>query len=333
MTDDPWNDLAPPTDAAAINARRVDANIPWGFFWARGIDRKCLLVLRHTAESSPPGHLPKLKGIEVAISDGDGDEGHMLVFRLLDSAQRDIFYRLCRDIVASATDAKSEKEAVTMALARTWRWHHLLRGGGDGRLSSEEQKGLIGELLVLEHHLLPAFAAFDAVSTWRGPLGAPKDFEIGRVCIEAKARRGNATPFVLINSEFQLDDGGADALYLHVAEIDQAPADAEGTFTLSDVARRVREKLASADNRAIDAFETLLSAAGFSWDDDYSDSLWIAGAAHLYRVSETFPRITAQEVSTGVSNVKYSLSLVECESFRVEEDDLRNALKGVGHGD
>jgi hypothetical protein len=333
MTDDPWNDLAPPTSAAAINARRVDANIPWGFFWARGIDRKCLLVLRHAAESTPTGRLPRLKGIEVVISEGDGDEGHMLVFRLLDSAQRDIFHRLCRDIVASAADAKSEKEAVTLALARTWRWHHLLRGGGDGRLSPEEQKGLIGELLVLERHILPAFAAFDAVSTWRGPLGAPKDFEVGRVCIEAKARRGNATPFVVISSEFQLDDGGADALYLHVAELDQAPADAEDTFTLSDVALRVRESIASADNRATDALETLLSAAGFSWDDDYSDSLWIVGATHLYRVSERFPRITAQEVATGVSNVKYSLSLVECEPFRVAEDDLQHALRGAGRGD
>jgi hypothetical protein len=270
MTDDPWNDLSPPTSAAAINARRVDANIPWGFFWARGIDRKCLLVLRHSGESTPRGHLPRLKGIEVAISDGDDDEGHMLVFRLLDSAQRDIFYRLCRDIVASAEHAMSQKEAVTLALARTWRWHHLLRGGGDGRLSPEEQKGLIGEFLVLERHLLPMLAAFDAVSAWLGPFGAPKDFEIGRICIEAKARRGSATPFVVVNSEFQLDDGGADALYLHVVELDQAPSDAQGAFALSDVARRVRERIASADNRATDALETLLAAAGFSWDDDYS---------------------------------------------------------------
>lgn len=333
MTDDPWNDLAPPTSAAAINARRVDENIPWGFFWARGIDRKCLLVLRHAAASMPKVHLPKLKGVEIAISDGEVDEGHILVFRLLDSGQRDIFYRLCRDIIASAGHAGSEKEAVTLALARTWRWHHLLRGGGDGRLSPEEQKGLIGELLVLERYLLPMFSAFDAVSAWRGPLGAPKDFEIGRIGIEAKARRGNATPFVLINSEHQLDDAGGDALYLHVVELDQAPADVDGAITLSDVARRIRERIVSADNRANDALDALLSAAGFGWDDEYSDSPWIEGPALLYRVTESFPRIAARGIPTGISNVKYSLSLVECEPFRVEEDNLRNALRGAGHGD
>jgi len=36
---------------------------------------------------------------------------------------------LCRDIVECTARAKSEREAVALTLARTWRWHHLLRGG------------------------------------------------------------------------------------------------------------------------------------------------------------------------------------------------------------
>ena len=53
---------------------------------------------------------------------------------------------------------------------------------------------MIGELLVLESVLLPHMEASAAVTAWRGPLGSPKDFEIGRVAIEVKARRGGATP-------------------------------------------------------------------------------------------------------------------------------------------
>ncbi len=315
-----------------INALRVDATIAWGFFWARDTSSKCLLVLRHDVGAAPEGHLPKLKGIEIAISDGEGHEGRMLVFRLLDSAQRDIFHRLCRDIVASTTNANSEREAVALALARTWRWHHLLRGGRDGRLSGEEQKGLLGELLVLERYLLPTFEAFDALSTWRGPLGAPKDFEIGSVCIEAKARRGNAAPFVAISSEHQLDDGAAAAVFLHVAELDQAPSDAADTVSLTMAATRLRDSVAAADKRASDMFDTLLEAAGFSWDDDYSDSLWIVGATHIYHVEGAFPRIKAQQIASGISQVRYSLSLVECEPFCVEEAALRIALEKVRHG-
>lgn len=332
MNNDPWNDLAPPSNADAINAKRIDAEIPWGFFWARGIDRKCLLVLRHAPDSMPRGRLPKLKGIEITASSGDDENSCMLMFRLLDSAHRDIFHRLCNDIVNGAAVAASEKEAIEISLNRTWRWHHLLRGGGDGRLTLEEQKGLIGELLILERHLLPILTAFDAVSAWRGPLGAPKDFEIGRVCIEAKARRGGATPFITINSEHQLDNGGCDSLFLYVSELDQAPSDANNGFTVSHVANRIRERIALSDNAAIDAFEVLLMATGFSWEDDYSDCQWVEGPSRLYKVSGEFPKLSASLVPAGITHVKYSLSLVECAPYLTADEEMKNTLEALRHG-
>ena len=188
-TNDPWKELAAPETTNALSARRVDASMPWGFFWARDADRRHLLLLRHDAEASPTGRVPRLKGIETTLSEREADGSRLLALRLLDPAQRDIFHRLCLDIIASTARAFSEAEAVANALARTWRWHHLLRGGADGRLSIEEQKGLIGELLVLDELLLPVIQVIDALTAWRGPLGAPKDFEVGRICIEAKARR------------------------------------------------------------------------------------------------------------------------------------------------
>lgn len=331
MTDDPWKGIPPPNADDAITALRVDEDIPWGFFWARDVDRKCLFVLQHTAESIPQGHLPKLKEIEVTCSTGKGDLDQMLVFKLLDTAHRDIFQRLCMDIIASAKDASFEKEVVKLALSRTWRWHHLLRGGGDALLSSEAQKGLIGELLVMERHLLPLLSAVDAVLAWRGPMGAPKDFEIGRICIEAKARRGAATPYISISSEHQLDITGVDELFLHVAELDRAPSDAQDGFTVSDMAKRVREKVRSADNGAVSEFEALLSAVGFRWEDDYSSSLWIEGPSRLYRASGEFPHISAQDLTSGVSKVRYSISLVECAPFLVQDNVLKAALNGEKH--
>jgi len=327
VTSDPWRDIVPPSGARTINAFRVDPNIPWNFFWARSVDRKCLLVLEHHHDSRPTTRLPKFKGVDVSLTDS-GLGGSMLVVALLDSAQKDIFHRLCLDIVESTSGAESEPEAVAIALSRTWRWHYLLRGGKDGRLSPEEQKGLIGELLVLERHLLPHMHSLDAVRSWFGPLRAPKDFQIGRVCIEAKARRGGATPYVAISSEHQLDDAGTEALFLHVAELDQAASDAKNSFSLTAVADRVRSVTALGDTGAEDAFETLLSAAGFRWEDDYSDSLWVEGPSRIYRVSGEFPRLTASQLAPGVSNVKYSISLVDCEPFLVSTDSLSSALGG-----
>ncbi|WP_051862397.1 PD-(D/E)XK motif protein [Ferrovum myxofaciens] len=324
---DPWKDLTPPSAASAINARRVDENNPWGFFWARAMDGKCLLVLQHKTESSPAKKLPSLKGVEVAVTEGYSQHNLMLVFRLLDSRQRDIFHQLCIDIVAAGAPACTESEAVALAVARTWRWHHLLRGGTGGRLSEDEQKGLIGELLVLERHLLPCLSPADCLAAWRGPLGAPKDFEVGRICIEAKARRGAATPFVLITSEHQLDGEGCDFLFLHVADLSHAPEGADQTFTVSDAARRVHDRL-SLDNAAADKYESLLAAAGFRWEDDYSDFKWMEGPCRIYGVSDGFPRVTANEIATGVSNVRYSVSLIECERFVVEARTMNEAITG-----
>jgi hypothetical protein len=324
---DPWKGLTPPSAASAINACRVDENNPWGFFWARAMDGKCLLVLQHERESSPIKKLPSLKGVEVAVTDGDGLHSRMLVFRLLDSRQRDIFHQLCIDIVAAGATARTELEAVELAVARTWRWHHLLRGGTGGQLSEDEQKGLIGELLVLERHLLSCLFPADSLSAWRGPLGAPKDFEVGRIGIEAKARRGAATPHVLITSEHQLDDEGCDLLFLHVMDLSHAPEGAAQAFTVSDVARRVHDRITS-DNAATDRYESLLAAAGFRWEDDYSDFKWVEGPSRIYGVTNGFPRVTASEIAPGVSNVRYSVSLVECERFSVEAKTLDEAITG-----
>lgn len=327
VLNDPWKDLTPPSAASAINARRVDEDNHWGFFWARAMDGKCLLVLQHRAESSPAKKLPSLKGVEVAVTDGDDQRNPMLVFRLLDSRQRDIFHQLCIDIVAAGATARTEPEAVELAVARTWRWHHLLRGGAGGRLSEDEQKGLVGELLVLERHLLPCLSPADSLASWRGPLGAPKDFEVGRIGIEAKARRGAAMPHVIITSEHQLDSQGCDLLFLHVVDLSHAPEGVAQSFTVSDAARRVRDQMVL-DNAATDRYESLLAAAGFRWEDDYSDFKWVKGPSRIYSVTDGFPRVTAQEIATGVSNVRYSLSLVECERFIVEEKILDEAIAG-----
>lgn len=330
--DDPWRDLVAPETIGALSARRVDANLPWGFFWARGADRRHLLLLHHDGAASPTGRLPRLKGIETTLSEQETDGSRLLAFRLLDPAQRDIFHRLCLDIIASTAHAAIEADSVAHALARTWRWHHLLRGGADGRLSIEEQKGLIGELLVLDELLLPVIPVIDALTAWRGPLGSPKDFEVGRICIEAKARRGAATPHIAISSEFQLSTDGTDALFLHVAELSQAPADAPNAFCLTDVATRLRNRIVSADGAAVDHFESLVMASGFDWSDSYSDSQFVAGPSRIYRVTEGFPAITPALLTSAISHVRYSIALSDCEPFRVRPDAAQLAINGSTHG-
>ena len=330
MTEDPWREIERPSIADSVTARRVDAELPWGFFWARGADRSVLLTLSHAAESSPVVPLPSLRDIEVTLSAPDRTRTRILALRLLDPGQLDIFHTLCMDIVAASRQATSESEAVSVALMRMWRWHHLLRSGRNALLSPVEQKGLIGELLALERLLLPQAEVSAAVSAWHGPLDSPKDFEIGRVAIEVKARRGGGAPFVAIASEDQLDASGIDALYLYVVELNEAPEDAVDGVTVSVVANRVRERIFPLDPGAAGVLETLLSAAGLRPEDDYSNFHWLEGPGRLYRVMDGFPRIVRGELRSGVSYVRYSVSLAECELFTALESDLAETLAHMG---
>jgi hypothetical protein len=328
MMIDPWKGLKPPSAANAINAKRVDAQCPWGFFWARSVDDRCLFVIQHDPDAAPAGRLPRLQGVEVTASDGPDEARRVLVFKLHDSSQRDLFHSLCLDILSSASQAESEREMVRTALARTWRWHHLLRGGGDDRLSPEEQKGLIGELILIERHLLRVLSAGDAVAAWSGPLDAPKDFAIGQICIEVKARRGGAAPFVKISSENQLDETGLAALFLFVIDLDRAPADSGDGQTIREIAFRVRQTIELADVGAVESFEHLLTAAGFRWTDDYSDARWLEGSVRVYRIGPGFPRLAASRMPAGVSEVRYRIALTECEPFSVKAEEMESSITG-----
>ena len=113
------------------------------------VDEQRLLGLRHSKGLAPEGQLPNLRGVRVELADFEEDVD-ILMFRLVDSAHAEIFHRFCLDIIATAGAMADERQAVAAAINRTWRWHYLLKGGGDGRMTDEEQKGLIGELRALQ---------------------------------------------------------------------------------------------------------------------------------------------------------------------------------------
>ena len=329
---DPWKPIKRPDKMSTVTARRVDSSSPWGVFWAVDVDGNCLLMLQHGRDAMVPRRLPKLRGLQVETRLPEEGPHGLLVIRLLEREQREIFHRLCLDIVAATVAAKAEEEAVERFLGRTWRWHRLLRSGRDGRLSEEEQRGLAGELRFLGRHLFPTLGIAVAVRCWTGPLDAPKDFEIGRTSVEVKARRGTATPQVPIASEHQLDSSGVGSLLLYVAEVTAATEDTVA-LTITEIAEEVRSVIAAREPAAIELFEERLLSMGFDWEDDYSDKRWFTGREHLFEVREGFPRITASMVPGGVQNVHYSISLPECESFRVDISELKNLLSGGSCGD
>lgn len=303
----------------------------WGLYWALDAQRHCLLILQVGSGIRKSQRLPRLRGLSVEASLTEDGSGERVIIRLTDHEQREVFHRFCVDVVEATRVAKSADEAIERFLARTWRWHRLLRSGQDGRLSEEEQKGLIGELRVIEGCLLEVIDARDAVECWTGPLGAPKDFELGLVAIEAKARSPQRAE-VRISSVDQLDSAGMSRLFLSVIEVGAAFDDSVTAVTVADLATRLRSRIAALDMSAAIVFDERLAATGFDWEEDYSNRRWNIGDEVLYEVADGFPRLTPSMVPASVDDVRYTISMAGCEGFRVAQSTLAAAITGDTDG-
>ena len=333
MTDDPWKEIASSPEASEISARRIPeaGSTLWGLYWAVDAQSHCLLILQVGSGIRKSQRLPRLRGLPVEASPTEDRTGERVIIRLTDHEQREVFHRFCVDVVEATRVAKSADEAIERFLARTWRWHRLLRSGQDGRLSEEEQKGLIGELRVIERCLLEVVDARDAVEGWTGPLGAPKDFELGLVAIEAKARSPQRAE-VRISSVDQLDSAGMSRLFLSVIELGAAFDNSALAVTITDLATRVRSQIAALDMSAAIVFDERLAATGFDWEEDYSDRRWNIGDEVLYEVADGFPRLTPSMVPAAVDDVRYTISMAGCEGFRVAQTTLAAAITGDTDG-
>ena len=224
--------------------------------------------------------------------------------------------------MAAGELAESEPEALERAIRRTFRWHYLLRGGKLEVLSEEAQKGLIGEITVLKL-LISDLGAKPALEAWTGPSGAPKDFELKSDCIEVKARRGAAKPFVKIANEHQLADVPGRRLWLAVLAVDKVQQ--PHGRTLSSHVDEVTELLEQIAPAAVLEWDMHLADAGYDVLHDYSPWRWIVSEPRFHEVAAGFPRIAAP-VPLGVSDVTYGLALSACEPYRAEWEDVRSRI-------
>lgn len=316
MTNDgiPWEALG------FDQARRVDRNGKRDFFWAVVENDAPALVLDIGSDIKPIYPLPKIRSLDIRY--GNIGASPSLVISLRDVEQIDLFATLCRDVVLAGEEGVDTPDALNRSIRRTLRWHHLLRGGSTDRLSIEEQRGLVGELQVLGL-LCNKIGPRGAIESWKGPEGAAKDFELFQVCVEVKARRGAARPYVQISSEDQLADVDGADVFLRVYEIDAAVRP-DGR-TLTDHVQLIDELFKAGDLEAYQMWETALAAVGFDWDHDYSDRRWNVGKVVTFLVEAEFPRLSVP-VPNGVSNVKFTVSLEACQPFIVAENDFEENL-------
>lgn len=172
------------------------------------------------------------------------------------------------------------------------------------RLSEEQQIGLMGELLVLEHGL--AVAPEETLEAWLGMDREEHDFVFGDFDLEVKTTRSEDR-LHMINSLTQLLAAPGRPLYLASIQLTGGGAAAEGR-SLAELITDIR---VATDERWHSGIDEKLSRAG--WHDEDADlypTRWVyRSRPHGYLVDEFFPALTPDTVMDSVRTPQLIVSV------------------------
>ena len=303
--------------ASSEAGQRLKVGIEWP-------SKARILLFSAQASSLPPrASWPQCRGLELLL-DAQPSGQSSLIVRLRDQRGLDVFCVLAEDLARRAVGG-SEAEAARRVLSSLGRWQKFLAAAGRC-LSDEARRGLWGELWALEHVLVPALGIEESVAAWRGPLGAPQDFQYQGTAIEIKTRAARPPAVVRISGEQQLHEAPWQHLFLAQIAVDEQEGAGE---TLPQRISKVRE-LAAASATA-ELLEDALVDAGWveAEAEKHQTRGFILREMDAFKVAGGFPRLTPVALPAGIGGVSYDLSLDAARPFSVSQTEMRQALTGV----
>ncbi len=252
----------------------------------------------------PPAVNPmRAISVEVALR---RDARWTLRLVLTEPALMPVFAALCNDILSCTRIGVDEDLVGTVVVQRITHWRALLERQPHG-LGEQVLRGLIGELLVLRSWLVPEMGAADAVTSWRGPLGAPQDFSLpDGTRLEVKTISSNADQ-VRIHGLGQLD-GVGDPLKLVVVRAEPAAPESPSALTAPGLVEQLRRRFEDAPE-ILFAFDLALAAACWHEHPSHDAVVLRVLAVDVYDVMADFPRLLQSTVPTGVMAVDYVIQL------------------------
>jgi hypothetical protein len=270
------------------------------------LDPKNGLVTLVTSYQIPEPDLSKLKNVSFrAVSDSVADLAEITV-RVEGNAHG--AYGLLATI---ADELQIAKTPLALAVATGVARHRDILAAR-GALSTEQEVGLYGELLFLEH-LVDAIGAARAVSSWQGPLSEEHDYVFAGVHLEVKTTSAERRRHVIHGLSQLVPLRGVPLCLL---SIQLTRSSQEAGRTLPALVAHVR-RLAGGHVVPIDQ---RLEALG--WDEEDADlypTFWtLRTQPRAYFVKGHFPAMTAELIEPVVPN----FGLLSEVSYRVDLTDL-----------
>lgn len=278
-----------------------------------GVDsygQRHILVKLEDEMPDPPEQ--RTRGLSLRVRDlaePGADHGRYIDIQCHEAAGHAALGAIGNEIIESmASESHDPGAAVTRVVSR---WRRFWGQIPQSLLSVQEQIGLFAELWFLLTWLATRLPLSQAVSRWRGPLGARHDFESPGISFEVKASMAVRGPSHRIHGLTQLEPPESGSLFLFSLQVRNEDGAAN---SLPGIVRQ-GQRLAASDLAVAERLEDLLAKAGYSasHEAEYEKLRLRIIAEGLYRVSEDFPRLVRTSfpggVPGGVDEIDYDINL------------------------
>ena len=322
-----WENLASgPRSAAGFDRRRVYPDSATDLFacvfWPSG-DRGLMVEGGDDIEQIQR-RVPKCRGVGVTLTTAFGDESKASIrIALEDDRLIEIFAVLAADLLAATSREKQASSGLRQALDRFAMWQGLLDRLPAEGLPPDLQRGLFGELAVMEAIHLPILGPLEAVLSWAGPDSANQDFTTSGTAIEVKSSLAKRHSRLPIANEKQLDEEPFSHLFLAHVRLDESAA--HGT-SLPDLVQRMRIAVGTDPVAAVELEPRLLKYGYLAVHEPlYASPKYLVASLRLFEVKGSFPRLTEHNLPPGVGDIRYSIVADDLSAYEVvKEQCLRS---------
>lgn len=234
-----------------------------------------------------------------------------LKFSLIENRYSSVFYKFCEDIIQNS-EMISQAKVISHSLSRWKVWKALFVNSSGSIMGDKKIMGLIGELMFLKNHMINSYNMADSISSWMGPHGNPKDFQIDDKWFEIKAVK-ESKQSVIISSFEQLDSklGG----YLVIIKLQNTSKESVAKLNLNllvtDIAVNIKE------NEVFENFMEKLKNVGYEFNEEYENHCFEYKSTVYYKVDSDFPVIRRNMVPKQVLKISYELSFVNINEERI----------------
>jgi hypothetical protein len=323
-----WDDLEnDKTSNKGILMRRYSGSLGPNIFIAIQVPEKllCMVFSISTDIEINVSLFTNLQEIKIDVLPHENITGqNILIFKLINKAHKDIFAILCEDLISTISQETNETKLLKILLNRFEKWKSLFNKFKLQGLTSEEQRGLFGELYFLRNYLKQNLDFQQTINTWVGPSNEIRDFQYQNWALEVKTTIGNNHQKVHISSERQLDTTHLENLFLFHISLEKAQESGE---SLPHLVNSIEEYL-SLDTISLNRFKSKLYEAGYFEQQEnlYNDFGFHIRQENYYKVEDNFPRLQENELRSGVGDVKYSIILSQCSQYTIDEIEVFKTL-------